>query len=66
MQSVPLFICLPPISLLCRSSPNLKVLADERLAQLNVLLLSIGLRGTRIDNLLPSLALRLALCSRQC
>ena len=37
------------------------MLANKLLTQLNVLLLSIRLRGTRVDNLLPSLALSLAL-----
>jgi hypothetical protein len=37
------------------------VLANKVLTQRNVLLLSVGLRGARIDDLLPALALGLAL-----
>jgi hypothetical protein len=36
---------------------------DEPLAELDVLLLSVGLRGAGVDNLLPPLALSLALVS---
>ena len=43
------------------SSSHLSVLADKLLAQLNVLLLGVGLRGAGVDDLLPTLALGLAL-----
>lgn len=47
----------PPSS----SRVNLQVRLDQGLAQLDVLLLGVGLRGAGVDDLLPSLALGLAL-----